>query len=623
MIAPGAVTDWIPMVSRGAGNGSGWWQLPDIGTQVLLGFVGASIKRPVVLGCIYDLKHKPPGHSTEKAADSVVWQTKNHRLEIIDEEGKEEVILSTAKGKMRYRMTSGKGIEIINELGDIRIKCRKLTIAGEDKVQIQAKKVSMAGEEDVTIKAKKNIKLECDKEVKLKGKNIKLEASKGITTGGKQLAAEGDKVMGFDIHQMVVPAGTGTAVVPLPHPYLGKLADKLSKDVKINGHNAATKGSKSKHDNPVHNQLPGTIQFRKNPSKEGEVTGGTAPKVKINGKEAAVIGSMVTTCNDTGARNNSTIIAPGASIPMPVIINPDNMGEYERERAEQETKHPEFTTVKWGKGKVREGEETELLAQVKDIGDGNPVTFRIWKDGQDPAVNIAQGQIVKAVEGGAAKAVFSYRLPSGEHLPEADPKWYFTAHSAWCPWKKSGMITVELLRPEITKCEWQKDGKSISEALVGDEVTLHIETKDIEDGDTVRVEVWEHDEDNKHDYVTGLTGTVGNGKAEVRWQVVYREDNDDSTSGKELAEKGYTLPEYHFTVRHRRSGSAESPVVHVKGWTGNILKEKETKDNLANKKYTLFLPDNMEIEGQAGEDGVIDERELPVGNYYIVIQEED
>ncbi|MDR2078778.1 MAG: phage baseplate assembly protein V, partial [Treponema sp.] len=32
MIAPGAVTDWIPMVSRGAGNGSGWWQLPDIGT---------------------------------------------------------------------------------------------------------------------------------------------------------------------------------------------------------------------------------------------------------------------------------------------------------------------------------------------------------------------------------------------------------------------------------------------------------------------------------------------------------------------------------------------------------------------------------------------------------------
>jgi hypothetical protein len=68
-----------------------------------------------------------------------VWQTKSHRLEIIDEAGKEEIIISTAKGKMRVSLTNGKGIELINELGDIRIKCRKLRIAGEDNIQIQAK----------------------------------------------------------------------------------------------------------------------------------------------------------------------------------------------------------------------------------------------------------------------------------------------------------------------------------------------------------------------------------------------------------------------------------------------------------------------------------------------------
>ena len=81
MIAPGAVTGWIPMVRMGAGKGSGWWQLPDIGTQVLLGFVGCCISEPVVLGCIYDLKHRPPKHSTEKAAVSIVYQTKSHREE--------------------------------------------------------------------------------------------------------------------------------------------------------------------------------------------------------------------------------------------------------------------------------------------------------------------------------------------------------------------------------------------------------------------------------------------------------------------------------------------------------------------------------------------------------------
>jgi uncharacterized protein involved in type VI secretion and phage assembly len=51
MIAPGAVTGWIPLISPGAGKDRGWWQLPDIGTQVLLGFVGNTLSRPVVLGC--------------------------------------------------------------------------------------------------------------------------------------------------------------------------------------------------------------------------------------------------------------------------------------------------------------------------------------------------------------------------------------------------------------------------------------------------------------------------------------------------------------------------------------------------------------------------------------------
>jgi len=94
---------------------------------------------------------------------------------------------------------------------------------------------------------------------------------------------------------MVVPSGNGTSVIPLPHPFLGKLADKLSENVKIKGRAAATKGSIAKHDHPVHNQLPGTIRFHKNPSKEGEITGGTGSKLKINGKEAAVVGSTVTT----------------------------------------------------------------------------------------------------------------------------------------------------------------------------------------------------------------------------------------------------------------------------------------------------------------------------------------
>jgi phage baseplate assembly protein gpV len=151
MIAPGAVTSWIPIVSMGATKDTGWWQLPDIGTQALLVFPWGCTSKPVCIGFIYDLKHRPPKHSTEKPADSIVYQTKNHRMEIIDEKDKETIIISTAKGQIRYTSKGGKGIELVNELGDLKIKCRKLKIQGDKGVNFHAKKkLSISSEGAIT-----------------------------------------------------------------------------------------------------------------------------------------------------------------------------------------------------------------------------------------------------------------------------------------------------------------------------------------------------------------------------------------------------------------------------------------------------------------------------------------
>ena len=43
--------------------------------------------------------------------------------------------------------------------------------------------------------------------------------------------------------------------------------------------------------------------------------------------------------------------------------------------------------------------------------------------------------------------------------PAEDPVFIFSAHCAWCQWKKSeNRLKVKLVRPEITKAEW-KDGE--------------------------------------------------------------------------------------------------------------------------------------------------------------------
>ncbi len=602
MIAPGAVTPWIPVIRPWSSPDSGWWSLPDIGTQVLLGFIGNNTAQPVCLGCIYDLEHLPPKHSTENPADSIVFQTKNHRLEIIDEDGKEAIIFSSAKGKIRLVLSNEKGVEFINEMGDITIEARNITLEGKKGVFIEAeKKVEINSGENLSVKAKKNIGISCDKEVKMKGKNIKLEGSRGITTEGKQLAAEGDKVMGFDVHIMVVPSGNGTAKVPLPHPFLGKLVDKLSEDVKIKGHNAAVKGSVAKHDDAMHNQLPGTIKFDKNPKKEGEVTGGTGKKLKINGKEAAVIGSTVSTCNDIGVKENSVIMAVGASMPMPVIINPKNMEQYKLEREKENKKSPEFTTVKWIKGSIKEGEKAELSAQVKDIDDGNMVTFQVWKDGQDPNSHIPYGTLPATIEGGAAKAEWSPVLPNGNEIPPAeDPVFFFSVHSAWCPYKKSGNLTVELKRPEIKKLQWQINNNLTNKAFINDEVDITFDTMDIEDGENVTIDIY----DSNKSIIETLQVTIVNSRVSIKWQV------------KTLSDKEYenekNTPEYYFVPIYNRVNITEKPLLKLYGKIINL----KVGDENDNSKYMLIFSDNTEKICNA-QNGMINLEEVPIGKVQV------
>jgi len=553
-IAPGAITPWIPVLAIGASKDSGWWQIPDIGTQVLMFFVGKGHSRPVVVGSLYDEKHRPPKHSTKNPADSLVYQTPNHRMEFIDKEGNESVIISTAKGQMRIELSKANGILLKNELGDIKIKCKKLKINGDDKVQIQGKKSVKISGKNINVKSSSS-KIKSGGEISYNARNIKLHGSRGVTAEGRQIAAAANDVQGFDIHQMVVPSGTGTAVVPLPHPFLGKLDDKLSSDVKINNHNAATKGSVATHTNPVHNQLPGTIRFNNNPNRKGEVTGNTVRSVKINGKEAAVIGSTVTTCNDTGARDHSVVIAPGAHIPMPMIINPKNTEAWKKEN-ERQQKHFEITDVRFDKPCVKEGEQIKITALVEGITDGNPITLQIWSQGQDPNSHIPLDKIIAVVKDNKAEAPYCYNLPKGAELPENDPAIFVTAHSPWCPPKQSGEFTVELKRPGYSVEFNDTDSNGTESGLIGKPVILVANcNEDTEEGAWLTFRVYREGDDPKRDrpvYETEAQNVGGTAKKE--WLPAIKHDPENP-----LKEK----PKFFFTANSQRCKEEKSWLIEV------------------------------------------------------------
>lgn len=232
LLSPGCASPWYPMGGRWTGGGHGFWTLPDIGTQVLVAFPAGDKRHGIVLGCLYDEKHLPPETSPEKKTDSMLYQTRSHRIEITDGAGKEEISIESAAGKMRCVLDKKNGIQIVNGLRDIKINCRKLKTASGKNVELDGKKkVSVSCDGAAGASSSKGTKITCDKNAGMEGhktcrKQRRVRGRKADGGAGRQSNGHGRAHNG-------IPSGPGTTTAPLPHPFIGKLNDGLSDDVSI------------------------------------------------------------------------------------------------------------------------------------------------------------------------------------------------------------------------------------------------------------------------------------------------------------------------------------------------------------------------------------------------------
>lgn len=122
---------------------------------------------------------------------------------------------------------------------------------------------------------------------------------------GSPAAAMGDRIVGTDIHIVLVPSAAGPVETPTPLPFTGTITGACCPTVLITGRPAATKGSVAFN---THAHVPANGGFKIQPTNRGEVTRGSA-SVFICGKPAARSGDPATTCNDLGVQHKSTVVA--------------------------------------------------------------------------------------------------------------------------------------------------------------------------------------------------------------------------------------------------------------------------------------------------------------------------
>ena len=438
------VSNWIPMIRPYASKEAGVWMLPDIGTQVICCFFNYSPSKPIVIGSVYTPRAKPPLKENPDNNLKIFTTKSGSKIILNDKEGEEQILIHTKDGKMRLVLDKAKGLTIANEQGDISIKCRKLVIEGKDNTTItMKKKLAIKCQNDkLSLKARQAMALKSGKDVVLKGQKIKLKGNMGVTAGGKQMATKDDQVMGVDLHDIQVPSSSGLVTVPaIPHIYAGKLADKLSSDVTVNNRAAATKGSKSKYSTPGHFPMPPGVKFAKNPTNEGTVSSGTAPTVKINGKEAAVLGSMVKTCNDPQDNETCTIVAIGAAVPLPIMVPGMDPEQFKKDggfivntrnpMAKPGKPRPQdvqrsLQNPKWSSAKAKTGEEVTLSVDLVNQHENAGVTFTIWEEGADREKDTPVAKLKAQNKGGHAEANWRYDFAAFEfESPDSAAADYF------------------------------------------------------------------------------------------------------------------------------------------------------------------------------------------------------
>jgi uncharacterized Zn-binding protein involved in type VI secretion len=126
---------------------------------------------------------------------------------------------------------------------------------------------------------------------------------------GQPAAKQGDRINALDTHIVMVPSPGGPVPTPLPHVFSGIINGNLSSNVKIMGMPAATEGSTADN-TPPHLPTPPGTAFQKPPSNKGTVFKGSTT-VLINGKGAARMGDIATTCNDPVDLQVGQVLATG------------------------------------------------------------------------------------------------------------------------------------------------------------------------------------------------------------------------------------------------------------------------------------------------------------------------
>jgi len=138
---------WARLATLMGGNNRGSWFIPDNGDEVLVMFEGGDVRRPYVVGGLWNGSDSPPESMDGGGQNNLkVLRSRNGvKLTLDDQSGQEQFICETPGGQ-KVTLKDGPGsVEIVDSNGNsIKLESAGITITASAKVTVNASQVAVS-----------------------------------------------------------------------------------------------------------------------------------------------------------------------------------------------------------------------------------------------------------------------------------------------------------------------------------------------------------------------------------------------------------------------------------------------------------------------------------------------
>jgi uncharacterized protein involved in type VI secretion and phage assembly len=165
-------SDWTRLTQMGAGPQSGAVFMPEVGDEVLVAFEFGDVRRPYVIGGLYNGQDKPRlgadlfDHGKVKRRGFV--SRRGHRIVLLDDAGKSGIALITSDGKLKVALKETDSTIHISSQGKVIIESQQsMSLKSQQDITIEA-------QTNLTLKGNAGLKAESGAVTEIKGSMVKI-----------------------------------------------------------------------------------------------------------------------------------------------------------------------------------------------------------------------------------------------------------------------------------------------------------------------------------------------------------------------------------------------------------------------------------------------------------------